>query len=59
MKGLPADWSAEFIRDEALGLIELADKYIMSVSPDLLGVLVTNKDDVPIEVTEESAATSS
>ena len=52
VKGLPADWSAEFIRDEALGLIELADKYIMSVSPDLLGVLVTNKDDVPIEVTD-------
>ncbi len=52
VKGLPADWSAEFIRDEALGLIESADKYIMSVAPDLLGVLVTNKDDVPIEVTD-------
>lgn len=24
----------------------------MSVSPDLLGVLVTNKDDIPIEVTD-------
>ena len=50
VKGL--DWSAEFIRDEALRLTELADKYIMSVSPDLLGVLAVNKDDVPIEVSE-------
>jgi hypothetical protein len=50
VKGLPADWSAEFIRDEALRLSELADKYIMSASPDLLGVLVVNKNEVPIEV---------
>jgi hypothetical protein len=52
VKGLPADWSAEFIRDEALRLIEPADKYIMSASLDLLGVLAVNKDDVPIEVSE-------
>lgn len=50
VKGLPADWTAEFIRDEALRLTELADKYIMSVSPDLLGILAVNKNNVPIEV---------
>jgi hypothetical protein len=50
VKGLPADWSAEFIRDEALRLTELADTYIMSASPDLLGVLAVNRDSVPIEV---------
>jgi len=50
VKGLPADWTAAFIRDEALRLIELADKYIMSASPDLLGVLAVNKDEVPVEV---------
>lgn len=49
VKGLPADWTADFIRDEALRLIEQADKYIMSASPDLLGVLAVNKDEVPIE----------
>ena len=52
VKGLPADWSAEFIRDEALQLTELADKYVMNVSPDLLGVLAVNKDEVPIEVSD-------
>ncbi|MDP2409173.1 MAG: hypothetical protein Q8M26_02680 [Pseudolabrys sp.] len=52
VKGLPPDWTADFIRDEALRLIELADKYIMSASPSLVGVLAVNKDEVPVEVPE-------
>lgn len=52
VKGLPADWSAAFIRDDALRLIELADPYIMSASPDLVGVLAVNRDGVPIEVSD-------
>jgi hypothetical protein len=52
VKGLPTDWSAAFIRDEALRLIELADKYIMSASPDLVGVLAVDTDGVPIEVSD-------
>ena len=50
VKGLPIDWSAEFIRNEALRLIELADKYVMRASSNLLGILALNKDEVPIEV---------
>jgi hypothetical protein len=53
VKGLPADWSAEFIRNETLRLIDLADNYIMSASPNLLGILALNKDEVPIEVQQE------
>ena len=49
MKGLPADWTAEFIRDELIRLVDLADKYIMTASPDLLGILAVNKDGVPVE----------
>ena len=52
VKGLPADWSAGFIRDAALGLLERADKYIMSASPDLVGVLAVNTNQVPIELPE-------
>jgi hypothetical protein len=52
VKGLPADWSASFIRDEALRLLELADKYIMSAPPDLVGILAVNKNEIPIEVPE-------
>src|SRR2546423_15230970 len=56
IKGLPADWSAEFIRDEALRLIELADQYIMSASPDLVGILTVSKEEVPIEGAAEKLA---
>jgi hypothetical protein len=54
VKGLPADWSPEFIRDKAIGLADLADKYIMGVPPNLLGVLAVNKNAVPIEVSDEN-----
>jgi hypothetical protein len=50
VKGLPADWSAEFIRDEALRQLDLADKYIMTAPPDLIGILAVNKDGVPVEL---------
>lgn len=49
VKGLPADWSAAFIRDDALLLIELADKYVMTASPDLVGILAVGRNRVPIE----------
>lgn len=52
VKGLPADWSAGFIRDDALRLIDLADRYVMSASSDLVGILAVNKDAVPIEVAD-------
>ena len=54
VKGLPTDWTAEFIRDEALHLLESADKYIMSAPYDLLGVLAVNKNGVPVEVSDEN-----
>jgi hypothetical protein len=59
VKGLPADWSAGFIRDEAIRFIDAADKYIMAASPDFLGVLAVNKDQVPIEVAAEKRAEAS
>jgi hypothetical protein len=54
VKGLPADWSAEFIRDEAVRLIELADKYVMSAPIDLVGVLAVSRNEVPVEVSERT-----
>jgi len=52
VKGLPADWTAPFIRDEVLRQIELADEYIMAAPPDLVGILAVNKDSVPIEIAD-------
>jgi hypothetical protein len=52
VKGLPPDWTAEFIRDETLRLTELADQYVMRASLDLLGVLAVSKYELPIEVSD-------
>lgn len=52
VKGLPGDWTPEFIRDETLRLLKSAEKYIMSASPDLVGILTVNKEQIPIEVSE-------
>jgi hypothetical protein len=50
VKGLPAEWSADFIRDEVLRLLEQADQYIMSAPTKLVGVLAVSRKSVPIEV---------
>lgn len=56
VKGLPPEWTTEFIRDEAIRQLEAADKYIMAASPDLIGVLAVNKGGVPVEVTDSARA---
>jgi hypothetical protein len=50
LKGLPSDWSPEFIRDEVVRQLELADKFIMSAPVDLVGILAVNKEGTPIEL---------
>jgi hypothetical protein len=52
VKGLPTEWSPEFIRDEAVRQLELANEYIMAASPDLVGVLAVDAGGLPVEVTE-------
>src|SRR5262245_23147838 len=52
VKGLPADWTAAFIRDEALKLIDQAETYILAAAPDLLGVLTVNKQSIPVELVD-------
>lgn len=58
VKGLPDDWSPPFIRDEALRLLESAEKYIMSAPADLVGVLAVNKAQIPIEVSEANRSSA-
>lgn len=51
VKGLPVSWTAIFIREEALRLIDEAERYVMVVAPDLVGLLaVDSKGGVPTEV---------
>ncbi|MDH6260919.1 hypothetical protein [Bradyrhizobium sp. BR13661] len=56
VKGLPAEWSAAFIRDELLRLIEAADRYVMSAPPELIGILAVGKAGVPMEVSDSNRA---
>lgn len=59
VRGLPSEWSAAFIRDELLRLIEMADRYVMSAPPELTGILAVGKTEVPIEVSASSRADAS
>jgi hypothetical protein len=52
VKGLPDDWTAAFIRDDAIRLIDLAEKYVMEAPPDLVGILTVKKGGVPCELVE-------
>lgn len=56
VKGLPPDWSTEFIRDEIIRLTDDAEKYVMSAPPELLGVLAVDKDQTPIQVSGDKRA---
>lgn len=55
VRGLPPEWSAAFIRDELLRLIDAADRYVMSAPPELTGILAVSKAGVPIEVANSNA----
>lgn len=56
VKGLPTEWSAAFIRDEALRLIEAADHYVMTAPPALTGLLAVNNEGLPIEISDSNRA---
>lgn len=54
IKGLPADWTPEFIRAEVTKQTDLAETYIMSAPVEVVGVLSVDADGTPIEVTNET-----
>lgn len=56
VKGLPPEWSAAFIRDEVVRLIEAADRYVMSAPPPLTGILAVDKEGMPVEIWDSNRA---
>jgi hypothetical protein len=52
IKGLPENWTANFIREEALRLIDQADGYAARIPPDLVGLLAVDKTSTPIDVND-------
>jgi hypothetical protein len=54
VKGLPADWTPQFIRAEITKQVDLAETYIMNAPVAVVGVLSVDADGTPIEVTSET-----
>jgi len=54
VKGLPADWTPQFIRAEVTKQADLAETYIMSAPVEVVGLLSVDTDGTPIEVTSET-----
>jgi hypothetical protein len=52
IKGLPADWTPEFIREAAIRQTKNAEDYVMSAPIKIIGLLAVDKNGVPIEVTD-------
>jgi hypothetical protein len=54
VKGLPADWTPQFIRAEVTQQMDQAETYIMGAPVAVVGLLSVAADGTPIEVTSET-----
>lgn len=54
VKGLPADWTPQFIRAEVTKQMDLAEDYVMRAPVEVVGVLGVDAGGTPIEVTSET-----
>jgi hypothetical protein len=54
LKGLPADWTPQFIRAEVTRETDRAESYILNAPVEVIGLLAVNSDGTPIEVTAQS-----
>jgi len=59
VKGLPADWTPQFIRTDVTREMDLAESYVMKAPIEVIGLLAVNAGGMPIEVTAESIKTAS
>jgi hypothetical protein len=50
VKGMPADWTPEFIRAEMTRLADLAEAYILLAPIEIVGVLAVDGSEIPVEV---------
>src|SRR5882757_2767415 len=51
VKGLPEEWTPQFIRSTITRDAELADGYLLKAPVEVVGVLAVNADATPVEVT--------
>lgn len=50
VRGLPADWDAAYIRERLVTTLDSAERYILTASVDLVGILSVDLDGTPVEV---------
>lgn len=50
LKGLPGSWTAAFLRDRLILVLDEADRYIREAPADLVGLLAADHDGKPLEV---------
>ena len=58
VKGLPDEWTPQFIRSTITRQADLADGYLLKAPVEVVGVLAVNADAVPVEVTTEGLASA-
>lgn len=58
VKGLPSDWTPEFIRAEMTKQANLAEAYIATAPVEVIGMLSVNVGGLPVEVTNETLGAS-
>jgi hypothetical protein len=58
LKGLPADWTPQFIRAEVTRQMDLAETYVMKAPVEVVGLLAVDNNGGPIEVTNDTVKTA-
>jgi hypothetical protein len=58
VKGLPDEWTPQFIRSTITHEAELADGYLLKAPVEVVGVLAVNAEATPVEATAEGLAST-
>jgi hypothetical protein len=58
VKGLPPDWTPEFIRAEITSLANSSEAYIAQAPVEVIGMLSVDASGLPVEVTKETLSAS-
>jgi hypothetical protein len=58
VKGLPQEWTPQFIREDVTRQMDFAESYIMQAPIDIVGLLAVDTDGTPVEVTQQSVKTA-
>jgi hypothetical protein len=58
VRGIPISWTPTWIRDHLIEVLDKAEEYVRNAPVDLVGVVVTDDQGVPVEITESDMRNS-